>query len=107
MVCPPLPPSPIVANWLDRHRGVVSFALHMLGIPLTILGVLMLPISLPALSWRILVLALGLFGGGFALQFLGHGLEGSEPGEITALRLWWNRARLAPVASEGSRPGVT
>lgn len=79
----------------------------MLGIPMTILGVLMLPIAAPALSWRILVLSLGLFFGGYAVQFLGHALEGSEPGEITALRLWIKGTRLPRSAPEGSRPRVT
>jgi hypothetical protein len=106
MVCPPLPASPIIANWLERHRGAATFALHMVGIPLTILGVLMLPIALPALSWRILVLALTLFGGGYAVQFLGHALEGTEPGEITALRAWLSRPRLPRPVAEGSPRGL-
>jgi hypothetical protein len=106
MVCPPLPPSPIVANWVERHRGAVTFSLHMIGIPLTILGVLMLPIAAPALSWRILVLSLALFVGGYAFQFLGHALEATEPGEITALRAWLNRPRLPRTAPEASRQGI-
>jgi hypothetical protein len=34
------------------------------------------------LSWRIFVLALALFVGGYLLQFAGHLLEGTDPGEI-------------------------
>ena len=46
MVYPPLPPCALVENWLERHRGPVSFALHMVGIPPTILGVLLVPVYL-------------------------------------------------------------
>ena len=86
MLCPPQAPSPLIEHWLERHRGVTSFALHMVGIPLTVLGALMLPISLPAASWAIAGLSLGLFILGFLLQFLGHFLEGTDPGEIIALK---------------------
>ena len=43
-------------------------------------------IALPLLvghRWR---RAAGLFGGGYALQFLGHLVEGNPPGEVAALR---------------------
>jgi hypothetical protein len=103
MLCPPQAPSPIIENWLDRHRGVVSFTLHMVGIPLTLLGVLMVPIALSALSWRTLVVALGLFVGGYAFQFLGHALEGSEPGEVTAIRRWLARRYVGLPARQRSR----
>lgn len=106
MVCPPLPASPIIANWLERHRRPASFVLHMIGIPLTILGVLLLPIGLATLSWRVLLLGVTLFLGGYAVQFLGHAAEGTEPGEITALRLWWRRPRAPLPAAEPSRRGI-
>lgn len=86
MLCPPQAPSPLIEQWLERHRGVTSFTLHMLGIPLTVLGALMLPISFPAASWSIAGLSLGLFVLGYLLQFLGHFLEGTDPGEIIALK---------------------
>jgi hypothetical protein len=54
MVEPSLPPHPLVEYWLQRHRSPISFILHMIGIPPTILGV----------------------------QFAGHYLEGTDPGEI-------------------------
>jgi uncharacterized membrane protein YGL010W len=106
MLCPPQAPSPIIENWLERHQGTVSFTLHLVGIPLTLLGVLMLPIALPTLSWQVLILSLGLFVGGYAFQFLGHALEGSEPGEVTALRLWWGRRAVSLAARAESRRGI-
>ncbi len=95
MIYPPQSPSPLVKNWVERHRDPRSFALHLLGIPCTILGVLLMPIYVLLMSFSLFLIALVLFLGGFGLQFLGHGLDGSEPGEIKALRLWVERRRAA------------
>jgi uncharacterized membrane protein YGL010W len=82
MIDPPLPPDPLVQYWLDRHRTKTSFVLHMIGIPPTILGVLFIPIYLTLFSLPIFYVALALFVGGYILQFAGHALEGTDPGEI-------------------------
>lgn len=102
MIYPPQPASPIVTDWIDRHRDPRSFVLHLFGIPATIMGVLLLPVyTMLASSWLFLF-ALALFLGGFALQFVGHALDGSEPGEIRALRRSLARRREArfPAARE-------
>jgi uncharacterized membrane protein YGL010W len=75
-----------VEHWLERHQGWVSFALHIVGIPLTILGVLLVPLALATWTGMVAVVGLTLFIGGYALQFLGHYLEGSDPGEIVLLK---------------------
>jgi uncharacterized membrane protein YGL010W len=109
MIYTPQPPSPLVNNWVERHRDPKSFLLHLIGIPCTILGVLLLPIYSILLSIPVFVLALILFLGGFAVQFLGHALEGSEPGEIKALRLWMGRrreSRLKPSGLQVALPDV-
>ena len=82
MICPPLTPSRLVENWLGRHQGPLSFVLHMIGIPPTILGVLLIPVYLYCLSLPIFLFALTMFVGGYLLQFLGHAVEGTDPGEI-------------------------
>ena len=82
MIEPPLPPHPLVQHWLQRHLTWTSFILHMIGIPPTILGVLFVPIYLTLLSLPIFYVALALFVGGYILQFAGHVLEGTDPGEI-------------------------
>jgi hypothetical protein len=82
MIDPPLPPDPLVQYWLQRHRGRTTFLLHMVGIPPTILGVLFVSIYLSLFSPAIFLLALALFLGGFVLQFAGHFLEGTDPGEV-------------------------
>jgi uncharacterized membrane protein YGL010W len=100
MICPPLPPHPFVRDWLERHRAPASFWLHMLGIPATILGGLLLPVFVVLLSPAIFLFALAIFVGGYLIQFLGHAIEGSEPGEVTLLRkkLARSLAKVAPKA---------
>jgi hypothetical protein len=82
MICPPLPPDPLVEGWIARHRGPTTFVLHMLGIPPTIIGVLLMPIYVVLMSVSLFLFALVLFVGGYLVQFLGHALEGTDPGEI-------------------------
>lgn len=82
MIAPPEPPHPLVVHWLKRHRSAVSFILHMIGIPPTILGVLLFAVYTSQVSFPIFVLALGLFLGGYGLQLAGHALEGTDAGEV-------------------------
>ncbi len=82
MLEPPVAPDPRVHRWLLRHLNPLSFALHIVGIPPTFLGVLFVPIYLSLLSFPLFLVALALFLGGFLVQFTGHFLEGTDPGEI-------------------------
>ena len=86
MLFPPQPLGPLVQSWMERHRHPVSFALHIIGIPPTILGVLLIPIYLLAGSLSLFFFAAALFIGGYAIQFLGHALEGTDPGEVILLK---------------------
>ncbi|WP_435005425.1 Mpo1-like protein [Tundrisphaera lichenicola] len=103
MLYPPQSPSPLVNDWIERHRDPRSFVLHLFGIPGTILGVLLMPIYLLLLSIPVFAFALVLFLGGFGLQFLGHALDGTEPGEIRGLRMWWARRREARAQARPPR----
>jgi hypothetical protein len=67
------------------------------GIPCTILGVLLLPVYVLLVSLPVFLFALILFVGGFLIQFLGHGLDGTEPGEIKGIRIWLARRREARI----------
>jgi uncharacterized membrane protein YGL010W len=82
MIEPPLPPHSLVQHWLERHPNPTSFILHVVGIPPTILGVLLVPVYLCLLSVPVFLVALALFVGGYLLQFAGHVIEGTDPGEI-------------------------
>jgi len=66
-------------NWLERHQHPVSFWLHMVGIPLTFVGLL----SLFFLPWY---WGVGAFVLGYLLQFLGHKIEGNDVGELIPLK---------------------
>jgi len=68
-----------IRNWLSRHRHPVDFWLHMLGIPLTILAI-------PLAIGTFYLLAASLFVAGYALQFMGHAVEGNRSGEGMLLR---------------------
>jgi hypothetical protein len=104
MISVPQPPSKLVDDWMARHRDPTSFVLHMFGIPPTILGVLLIPIYVMLVSFWIFLLALALFLGGYLVQFLGHVVDWTEPGEIRFLRrkLGWRPVNIAPAA-ESSR----
>lgn len=69
-----------IENWLSRHRNPMSFWLHMLGIPACFIAA---PVFLFLQEWW---LALAMFVGGYALQFLGHLIEGNRSGEEMLIR---------------------
>lgn len=69
-----------IENWLKRHKNPTSFALHMLGIPACFIAA---PAMLIIKQWW---LALGLFIAGYALQFIGHLIEGNKSGEEMLVR---------------------
>ena len=75
-------------NWLERHRSPFSFCVHLIGIPMTVAAIPLL--ILGAWGW-----ALGLFVGGYALQFLGHAVEGNDAGELVALKRLLGRPYVA------------
>ncbi len=82
MVNPPTVPHRLIAHWLDRHLDPVSFFLHMIGIPLTILGVLLFSVYVGLFSLPICMFSVALFAGGYLLQFAGHAIERTDPGEV-------------------------
>jgi hypothetical protein len=67
-------------RWLSRHKNPTSFWLHMIGIPACFL---VAPILLILQEWT---LAGMMFLAGYALQFIGHLIEGNRSGEEMLLR---------------------
>ena len=67
-------------GWRSRHRNPTNFLLHMVGIPACFV---VAPVLLLLGRW-----ALGavFFVAGYALQFLGHLIEGNRSGEEMLLR---------------------
>ena len=67
-------------NWMIRHQHQVSIALHVVGIPACFVAT---PVLLVMGLW---FWAIGVFVGGYALQFIGHAIEGNRSGEEILLR---------------------
>ena len=70
-----------IKNWQKRHRNPTNFNLHMLGIPACFVAA---PVVLAFKQWW---MAAALFVAGYALQFIGHMVEGNRSGEGILLRL--------------------
>jgi len=68
-----------VRNWLERHQHPVSFAIHLIGIPLAFAGVVMFFTS--PWPW-----ALAAFVMGYLLQWIGHQIEGNDMGEWAGIK---------------------
>jgi hypothetical protein len=66
-------------NWRERHQLSVNFWLHMVGIPLAVFGLVLLPF----LSWYWGAAAVIV---GYGLQYLGHRVEGNDLGEWAAVK---------------------
>jgi hypothetical protein len=73
-----------LSTWKLRHQHPVNFALHLVGIPLAVLGLL----SLLVLSWYDVpwYWGLGAIVAGYLLQYVGHRLEGNDVGELIPLK---------------------
>ena len=85
------------ANWIasysDSHQHPLNKLTHTVGIPMIIVS---LPLLLAGIFWHpLLWTALALFITGWALQFLGHAIEGKPPEFFTDWRFllvgsrWW------------------
>ena len=65
--------------WRTRHRHPVNYWLHLAGIPMAFLAVPLLFV----LPWP---WCLGLFAGGYLLQWSGHQVEGNDVGELIPVK---------------------
>jgi hypothetical protein len=66
-------------GWRLRHQLPFNFAIHMLGIPLAVTGVVLLFLQL--WYWGVGALVLG-----YLLQWIGHRAEGNDVGEWAAIK---------------------
>ena len=78
----------------------------MVGIPPTILGVLLIPVYVYCLSVPIFLLALACSSGGYLVQFLGHALEGTDPGEVIYFKRKLGLSYVDIAPARRSRRGV-
>ncbi|HLJ98171.1 MAG TPA: Mpo1-like protein [Gemmataceae bacterium] len=68
-----------LGNWLERHQHPFNFAIHLLGIPLAVAGLVLL-FFLPW-YWGLSAFVLG-----YLLQYVGHLVEGNDVGEWAAIK---------------------
>jgi hypothetical protein len=76
----------LLRNWLSRHRNPTNFLLHVAGVPMMILAI-------PSALMGYWLLAVGMLLGSYALQLLGHVVEGNRSGEEELLRKLLKRPR--------------
>jgi len=75
-------------DWQRRHQSALSFWLHMVGIPLTILA---LPLAIYQVwidAWGLWWRPVALVAGGYLLQWIGHLWEGNDMGEVIVVKRW-------------------
>lgn len=110
-------------NWRERHRERFNFAIHLVGIPVAVAGVLLLGCAaVDALttelgvalfpevpwSWALAAVVVGYF-----LQWVGHCVEGNDVGEWAAVKrlVGLPYVGIAPrwqgVPLDDARPGPT
>ncbi len=75
-----------LSHWLERHQHPASLLLHAIGIPMTIGALLLAGVQLAAWRWDLWWRPALLFVGGYALQWLGHLIEGNDMGEIILVK---------------------
>ena len=68
-------------NWLERHQHPFSFWIHMIGIPMTVVGIVLLFLYPSEWYWGV-----GAFVLGYVLQFIGHCVEGNDMGEWAGIK---------------------
>ena len=69
-----------LVNYIARHQHPANRVLHAIGLPVTFL----LPLWLLARGESFY--ALLAFIAGYALQFLGHAIEGNDAGEVVLVK---------------------
>lgn len=89
-------------NWRERHRHPISLALHVIAIPLLVLAGVLVVIQLIegawALWWRPALLLIV----SYALQWIGHVVEGNDMGEVIVIKRLLGKPYVA-VADESRR----
>ena len=72
----------ILRNWRERHQVPFNFWIHLIGIPMTLVGIGLLF----ALPWNEWYWGVGVFILGYVLQFIGHCVEGNDMGEWAGIK---------------------
>jgi hypothetical protein len=68
-----------LGRWRERHVHPFNFAIHLIGIPLAVTGVVLL--FFQPWYWGV-----SFFVAGYLLQYIGHCVEGNDVGEWAAIK---------------------
>lgn len=93
-------------NWLDRHQNPVSFWLHMIGIPMTVACIPLALYQLAENRWDLWWRPVLLLFGGYALQWIGHVIEGNDMGEIIVVKKILGKPYVAVSPRYEKRPSA-
>jgi len=81
----------MLVNYLERHQHPGNLLLHIIGLPVTFVVPVILLIEH---QW---MWALVSFLVGYALQFLGHAIEGNDAGEMILVKKLLGKPYVAVV----------
>lgn len=84
-----------IQSWLARHRHPASLILHVLGIPMTVACVPLALVQLSRDQWDLWWRPVALLLGGYALQWIGHRIEGNDMGEVILVKKWLGKPYVA------------
>ena len=88
-----------IAEYAESHQHPINRACHLIGIPLITAS---MPLALLIFLWpNFWPVPLVMFVTGWALQFLGHAIEGKPPEFLRDWRFF--SSRVLVVAPKGSR----
>ncbi len=80
-----------LVNYLARHQHPANLWLHVVGLPVTFVVPVVLLIA--GRGWW----ALASFAIGYALQFLGHAIEGNDAGETIVVKKLLGKPYIAVI----------
>lgn len=91
-------------NYRERHLHPANLAIHLVALPVTFvlpIHFLVWPKDYPA-WWALVAFVLG-----YALQFIGHAIEGNDAGETILIKRWLGRPYVEFGPRHPSRTGST
>ena len=88
---------PFISNYIARHQHPANQLLHLIGLPVTF-GLPVYWLIEGAWGW-----ALGAFVIGYAMQFLGHAIEGNDAGETILVKKLLGKPYVAVVPRRNAK----
>ena len=92
-----------IRRWFERHRHPANRALHAIGIPMLAAGLILALVQVCLWRWDLWLRPVALVGASYALQWIGHRIEGNDLGEAVAVKRLLGRpyVAVAPRYQEG------